>query len=88
MLRYESREVGHFGRAVRNTLDCRIDVGLCLLFFPGPTALLKRSKTLFCVCNVCLFKALCLFVWPNFPDPTFIPCPTSIPEARVAITDV
>ena len=30
-----------------------------------------------------MFKALRLFFLPNFPDPTFIPCPTSIPEARV-----
>ena len=30
-----------------------------------------------------LFKALCLFFLPNFPDPTFIPCPMSIPEYRV-----
>ena len=30
-----------------------------------------------------LFKAVRLFFLPNFPGPTFIPCPTSIPEARV-----
>ena len=28
-------------------------------------------------------NALHLFVMPYFPGPTFIPCPTSIPEARV-----
>ena len=27
-----------------------------------------------------LYKALRLFVLPNFPSPTFIPCPTSIPD--------
>ena len=31
-----------------------------------------------------IFKAIHLLFLPNFPDPTFIPCPTSIPEARVA----
>ena len=30
-----------------------------------------------------LFKALRLFFLSNFPGPTFIPCPTSIPETRV-----
>ena len=33
--------------------------------------------------KTCVYKALHLFFLPNFPDPTFIPCPTSIPEARV-----
>ena len=33
--------------------------------------------------RTCVFKALCLFFLPNFPGTTFIPCPTSIPEARV-----
>ena len=32
---------------------------------------------------ILVFKVLCLFFLPNFPDPMFIPCPTSIPEARV-----
>ena len=27
-----------------------------------------------------------LFFLPNFPGPTFIPCPTSIPEARVMVS--
>ena len=31
----------------------------------------------------CVFKALCLAILANFPRPTFIPCPTSIPESRV-----
>ena len=30
-----------------------------------------------------LFKALCLFFLTNFPGPTVIPCPTSIPDFRV-----
>ena len=30
-----------------------------------------------------LFKALRLFFLPNFPGPTFIPCPTSITDSRV-----
>ena len=30
-----------------------------------------------------LFKALRLFFLPNFPGPTFIPCPRSIPDSRV-----
>ena len=29
------------------------------------------------------FQDLNLFFLPNFPGPTFIPCLTSIPEARV-----
>ena len=33
--------------------------------------------------RTCVFMALRLFFLPNFPGPTFIPCPTSIPEARV-----
>ena len=32
---------------------------------------------------LCLFKALCLFFLTNFPGPTVIPCPTSIPDSRV-----
>ena len=35
------------------------------------------------ICRTCVFKALHLFFLPNFPGPTFIPCPTSIPKARV-----
>ena len=31
----------------------------------------------------CVFKTLHLFFLPNLPGPTFIPCPTSILEARV-----
>ena len=30
-----------------------------------------------------LFKALCLYFLSNFPGPTFIPCPTLIPDSRV-----
>ena len=30
-----------------------------------------------------VFNALHLFFLPNFPGPTFIPCPTSIPDSRV-----
>ena len=30
-----------------------------------------------------LFKALHLFFLTNFPGPTVIPCPTSIPDSRV-----
>ena len=30
-----------------------------------------------------LFKALRLFFLTNFPGPTVIPCPTSIPDSRV-----
>ena len=33
--------------------------------------------------RTCVFEALRLFFLPNFPGPTFIPCPMSIPEARV-----
>ena len=29
-------------------------------------------------------KALYLFFFPDFPGPTFISCPTSIPESRVS----
>ena len=36
---------------------------------------------LFC-CQI--FKALRLFFLPHFPAPTFTPCPTSIPDCRVA----
>ena len=32
-----------------------------------------------------VFKALRLFFLANFPGPTFIPCPTSIPDSRVVI---
>ena len=32
-----------------------------------------------------LFKALRLFFLTNFPGPTVIPCPTSIPDSRVNI---
>ena len=32
-----------------------------------------------------LFKALRLFFLTNFPGPTVIPCPTSIPDSRVGI---
>ena len=32
----------------------------------------------------CVFKALRLFFLLNFTDPTFIPCPTSIPETKYA----
>ena len=32
---------------------------------------------------LCLFKALRLFFLTNFPGPTVIPCPTSIPDSRV-----
>ena len=53
MLRCESREVGHFGRAVRNTLDCRIDVGPCLLFFSRPNCLIKEVKNTF-LCVQCV----------------------------------
>ena len=35
--------------------------------------------------NRCVFKALHLFFLPNFPGPTFIPCPRFIPEARVGL---
>merc|ERR1712051_426774 len=33
--------------------------------------------------RTCVFNALRLFFLPNFPGPTFIPCPTSIPDSRV-----
>ena len=33
-----------------------------------------------------LFKALRLFFLTNFPGPTVIPCPTSIPDSRVYIS--
>ena len=32
-----------------------------------------------------LFKALGLSFLPNFPGPTFISCPTSIPESRLGL---
>ena len=32
-----------------------------------------------------LFKALRLFFLTNFPGPTVIPCPTSIPDSRVSV---
>ena len=34
-----------------------------------------------------LFKALRLFFLTNFPGPTVISCPTSIPDSRVKIID-
>ena len=33
--------------------------------------------------RTCVFKALRLFFLSNFPDPTLIPCPTSITDSRV-----
>ena len=35
-----------------------------------------------------LFKALRLFFLTNFPGPTVIPCPTSIPDSRVPKTSI
>ena len=32
-----------------------------------------------------LFQALRLLFFPNFPGPTFIPCPTSILDSRVVV---
>ena len=61
-------------------------------FFPGPTALLEKyikviQMVFYSIRYVyLLFKALRLFFLPNFPGPTFIPCTTSIPEARVCIS--
>ena len=34
--------------------------------------------------RTCVFNALRLLFLPNFPGPTFIPCPTSILEPRVS----
>ena len=34
---------------------------------------------------LCLFQALRLFFFTNFPGPTFIPCPKSIPDSRVML---
>ena len=33
-----------------------------------------------------LLKALRLFFLTNFPGPTIIPCPTSIPDSRVPLS--
>jgi hypothetical protein len=52
-----------------------------LIFFPGTMVSLKALSTF-----INLFKknqARCLFVLPNFPGPTFYPCPTSIPESKI-----
>ena len=35
-----------------------------------------------------LFKALRLFFLTNFPGPTVIPCPTSIPDSRVVYKSI
>ena len=56
---------------------------LNLDFFPGPTALLESYLDGYLLHRTCVFQALCLFFLPNFPGPTFILCPMSIPEARV-----
>ena len=84
MLRHKSREVGHFGRAVRNSLYCKIDVGLCLLFLFRHYCCIKEVKNIFfCVCKVYLFKALIDLFGHIFQTLTFIPCPISIPESKV-----
>ena len=43
----------------------------------------KGHLDVFLLHKTCIFKALRLFFLPNFPGPMFIPCPTSILEARV-----
>ena len=52
------------------------------IFFPGPRG--KRAKILFLVQYI--FKDLGLWFLPNFPGPTSIPFPTSIPVSRVSTT--
>ena len=57
-------------------------------FFPKPYGLIREYIKVYLdsylLHRTCVFKALHLFFLPNFPGPTFIPCPTSIEEARVA----
>ena len=60
------------------TLQPGINVGLYLLNFG-----FLLHKFAHFVHALCLFKALRLFFLTNFPDPTVIPCPTSIPDSRV-----
>ena len=73
------------------TLYSIINVGPTFInfgFFPGPTSLLKAL----CLLNFIIFSmgyfwqifhALRLLFLSNFPGPTFIPYPTSIPDPRV-----
>ena len=49
---------------------------------PGKKSKINKRRAIF-IPDSKVFKALRLFFLPNFPGPTFIPCPTSIPEARV-----
>ena len=69
---------------ILNQILSRFKSANILGFFPGPTTLLEKG----CLeghllDRSCVFKALRLYFLPNFPGPTFIPCPMSIPEARV-----
>ena len=55
-------------------------------FFPGPTALRKALCLLnfgFFSTGYGYFQVIRLFFLPIFPEPTFISCPTSIPDSRV-----
>ena len=54
--------------------------------FQGPyTTLHKGYLNGYLIHRKCLMLAVRLFVLPNFPGPTFIPCPISILEARVRV---
>ena len=61
-------------------LESGINVGpmfINFVSFSRPMAILKHRHLL----NVGI---LSLFVFANFPGPTFIPCPPSIPDSRVS----
>ena len=55
----------------------------CQIFPPLRLLVHKGYLDGYLLHRTCVFKALRLLFLPNFPGPTFIPCPTSIPEARV-----
>jgi hypothetical protein len=68
------------------TLDSEINVApvfINLGFFSRPYCLIK-GPTFIIFWNSFTVVAVHLFVLPKFPGPTFIPCPTSIRESRVA----
>ena len=54
----------------------------CLQIFSSLMGFLQHKFAPF-VHALRLFKALRLFFLTNFPGPTVIPCPTSIPDSRV-----
>ena len=80
----------HNGVSYCNTLASRIDVGPTFInfgFFSRPYGLIREYlkvilMVIYYIEHVYLRPCVYLFL-PNFPGPMFIPCPTSIPEARV-----